>query len=152
MNLDKTDLKIIKLLQKNSRLSLKHLSEKVFLSQPSVKNRLQRLIDSGCIESFTLKLNYEKLGFKLAFITRISDINISFNELFAFLKQQQELTEIYSVTGSDNYIVKGFVTNTQEMELLLSKLMNYGKLNTAIILESYDNTDPLEIFNLLTIK
>lgn len=144
MTLDKTDLKIIKLLQKNSRLSLKQLSKDVFLSQPSVKTRLQRLIESGYIESFTLKLNYQKLGFKIAFITRISDITVNFNELFAFLKQQKELTEIYSVTGSDNYIAKGFVRNTQEMEVLLSKLMNYGKLNTAIILESYDNSDPLQ--------
>lgn len=145
MELDRTDIAILKLLRENSRMSLKEISNKVMLSQPSVKTRLNKLIDHDYITSFTVGLNYNKLGFHITFIIRITDITVPFTELLAILKTKDEVLDIYSVTGSDNYIVKGFAKSTQNVDRLLSELMGYGKINTSIILDSYSNDSFLDI-------
>ncbi|HLQ39960.1 MAG TPA: winged helix-turn-helix transcriptional regulator [Tetragenococcus sp.] len=66
--LDSTDLKIIELLAHNSRIKLKILAEQVSLSEPSVKTRIERLADQGIIRSFTIDIDYAKLGYNLSFL------------------------------------------------------------------------------------
>lgn len=60
LNLDKTDLKILQVLQENGRLSNVELSEKVALSPSPCLRRLKQLEDAGIIQntppSFPLSL------------------------------------------------------------------------------------------------
>ena len=50
LNLDKTDLKILQVLQENGRLSNVELSEKVALSPSPCLRRLKQLEDAGIIQ------------------------------------------------------------------------------------------------------
>lgn len=137
MELDRTDIEILKILQENSRTSLKTISKKVMLSQPSVKSRMDKLTDYGYIKAFTIEIDYDKLGLHLAFFIRITDLRIHFKEFQKRLKRMYHISEFYSVTGSDNYIIKGFVKNTDEIDQLLSEMMSYGKITTSIILDHF---------------
>ncbi len=74
-------------------------------------------------------------------------VTLHFNELLTFLKTKNQLTEIFSVTGSDNYLIKGFMKNTEEIDDLLSELMNYGKINTSIILDAHLNPNFLDLLS-----
>ena len=47
--LDRTDIKLIKLLQDNARYSLKYLAEQVCLSTPAVSSRIDKLEKNGYI-------------------------------------------------------------------------------------------------------
>ena len=51
LNLDKTDLKILQVLQENGRLSNVELSEKVALSPSPCLRRLKQLEDAGIIQN-----------------------------------------------------------------------------------------------------
>ena len=51
MKIDNTDIKILKELQLDSRLSIRELSKRVNLSPPSVSERIKKLEDNGVIES-----------------------------------------------------------------------------------------------------
>ena len=67
--MDKIDLKIIELLQKNARFPLKHLAEEVFLSTPAVSSRIEKLQEAGIITGYTANINPIKLGYNIkAFI------------------------------------------------------------------------------------
>ena len=48
--LDRTDIKLIKLLQDNARYSLKYLAEQVCLSTPAVSSRIDKLEKNGYIK------------------------------------------------------------------------------------------------------
>ena len=59
--LDNIDYQIIDMLQKNARISAKEISEKVFLSSTAVAARIDRLVQRGIIDGFTVKLNARAL-------------------------------------------------------------------------------------------
>ena len=68
-NLDEIDLKIIRLLRENGRMSLKELSSEVFLTPPAVAARIEKLGKEGYIKGIHARLNMEKLGYGIkAFI------------------------------------------------------------------------------------
>ena len=60
--MDSIDVQIINILQENSRTSIKQISEKVMLSAPSVKERINKMIVSGLIREFTTVLEPKMLN------------------------------------------------------------------------------------------
>ena len=70
--LDKTDLKILQVLQANGRLSNVELSERVALSPSPCLRRLKQLEDSGIIRQYAALLSPVALGLGLQVIIRVS--------------------------------------------------------------------------------
>ncbi len=54
--IDDTDLKILKLLSADSRIRIKDLSKTVMMSEPSVKRRIEKMVDIGFCGILQLKL------------------------------------------------------------------------------------------------
>ena len=63
--MDSTDQKLLGLLSMNSRLSFAELGRKINLSPSSVRERMQRLEDTGIIKKYSIQLDERKLGFEL---------------------------------------------------------------------------------------
>ncbi|MBC7108905.1 MAG: TRASH domain-containing protein [Methanomassiliicoccales archaeon] len=57
--LDDLDLKLIYLLLDDARLSISELTERLGVSRPTVRARLEKLEKDGIIEGYTIKLNPE---------------------------------------------------------------------------------------------
>ena len=55
--LDSVDLKILELLQWNARMTLKEISETVYLTSPAVSARIEKLERCGIIEGYHAKVN-----------------------------------------------------------------------------------------------
>lgn len=47
INLDEADLKILKLLSQDARMSLKDIADRVFMTSPTVASRIHRMEKSG---------------------------------------------------------------------------------------------------------
>ena len=60
--MDEIDLKLLRLLQKNSRTPIKTLAGEVRLSSPAVSARIERLEKQGVIRAYTLDLDPLQLG------------------------------------------------------------------------------------------
>ena len=65
MDLDVIDLKILKLLQEDARLSNQDLADLVHLSASACHRRVKILESNGIIEKYQAKINYAKLGIKI---------------------------------------------------------------------------------------
>lgn len=61
MAVDETDKEILEILQENGRMSYREISERVGVTPPTVKSRIDDMADEGIIEGFTVKLDEEKL-------------------------------------------------------------------------------------------
>ncbi|WKB36965.1 Lrp/AsnC family transcriptional regulator [Terrilactibacillus sp. S3-3] len=72
MNLDKTDVKIIELLKKDGRLSIRALGRQVHLSPPSVAERVKKLEDEAILTGYTVRVNRKKLGFVIDCFVEVS--------------------------------------------------------------------------------
>lgn len=107
--LDAIDLKLLKLLQTNSRLTTKELSQEVGLSISPVYERVKRLENEGFIEKYVALLNPEKLnlGFIVYVNVRLSKQTIECSNKFIELVQTiPEVTECYSVSGTPDFLIK----------------------------------------------
>lgn len=59
MKIDDLDLKLIYLLMDDARLSISELAERLGVSRPTVRTRLEKLEKEGVIQGYTIKLNPE---------------------------------------------------------------------------------------------
>lgn len=64
-NIDDTDKQIISLIQKNPEISQSEISEKVGISQPAARARINKLKENGLI-SFHTGVNHRKAGLYMA--------------------------------------------------------------------------------------
>jgi len=62
MELDETEIKILRELQKDASISNRRLAKKVEVSTPTISSKIEKLEDMGIIQGYKLHLDYDKLG------------------------------------------------------------------------------------------
>lgn len=134
--MDTTDLKIIKILQEDGRISMKELGSKVNLTSPAVSERVKRLEESGIISGYTAIIEPKKLHMHVQAIVHVG-MKVSSHAKFKKLAiEEPAIIECHHVTGEDCMTVKVVCQDTQELEHILDKIQTIGNTKTAIILSS----------------
>lgn len=109
MQLDKTDISILNLLQEDAKMTHKLMSQKLNLSTTAIFERVKKLEGNGLIERYSAILNRKALGKELMVFTHVrldrhSKQNIAdFESQIALLK---EVHECYHISGDYDYILK----------------------------------------------
>ena len=67
MILDDKDREIIRLLEENSRYSIREIAGKVGLSHMAVYKRIKKLVDMGVIKKFSIIVDPSNLGYSCAY-------------------------------------------------------------------------------------
>ncbi|SDM56268.1 Lrp/AsnC family transcriptional regulator, leucine-responsive regulatory protein [Oryzisolibacter propanilivorax] len=113
--LDRVDLRILKILQADGRLSNLKLAEAVALSPTAVLARVQRLVRDGFILGYEARLNPLKLGAgMLVFVEVLLDRTTPnvFEQFKAAVQVHPEIMECHMVAGGFDYLLK---TRTADM-------------------------------------
>lgn len=108
-NLDSIDIKLLKLLQQNSRLTTKELAQEVGLSISPVYERVKRLESEGYIDRYVALLSPCKLN--LGFMAFIGvqlkrQTPEGAREFVEKVQNIPEVTECFSVVGHYDFILK----------------------------------------------
>ena len=139
--IDEIDIKILDLLQNNSRIKRNVVAEKIGLSLPSVTDRMNRLEENGTIESYITKLNHKLLGKDItAFIFVTSDSSAHYKDFISHANQTPGILECHSITGDGSHILKIRTENTSSLEKLLAKIQSWKGVRstrTSIVLSSH---------------
>lgn len=107
--LDKTDLKILKLLQQNARMPMTELAETVGLSTTPVTERVRRLEREGYITGYHARLNPHALGQTLLVFVEIKLQSKSGNIFEDFRREASRIPQIlecHLVSGEYDYLIK----------------------------------------------
>ena len=108
-SLDRTDLKILRCLQEDGRISNLKLAETVALSPTAVLARVQRLTREGYILGYEARLNPLKLGAGMLVFVEIlldrTNANV-FEEFRAAVQVRPEIMECHLVAGGFDYLLK----------------------------------------------
>ncbi|WHH58860.1 Lrp/AsnC family transcriptional regulator [Petroclostridium sp. X23] len=134
--MDSIDYRIIRLLQKNGRLSMKKLGELVSLTPPAVAERVKKLEETGVICGYRAVINPEKLGKIIKAVVNISMKPEKRNEFLKLVAENPNIVECHHVTGSYSMTIKAIFKETVELESLIGKLQQFGHTETLIILSS----------------
>ncbi|MBQ1215786.1 MAG: Lrp/AsnC family transcriptional regulator [Firmicutes bacterium] len=138
--MDIIDVKILEVLQANSRVSISELSKKVNLSLSAVSERLKKLESSNVIEKYTVILNSQALDKELSVIMNISLENPHMTSDFLnFVRTEDEILECHYVTGEYDYVLKITTRNTATLELLMNRIKGISgikRTQTNVVLSS----------------
>ena len=138
--MDIIDVKILEVLQANSRVSISELSKKVNLSLSAVSERLKKLESSNVIEKYTVILNSQALDKELSVIMNISLENPHMTSDFLnFVCTEDEILECHYVTGEYDYVLKITTRNTATLELLMNRIKGISgikRTQTNVVLSS----------------
>lgn len=116
--IDNTDLKILSLLNKDSRKTLVDISTQTNLTPNGINNRIKSLENNGIIMEYTISLNWKKLGYEW-FAIQIKlhkyDEEID-NKIELFFKNHKKVVFYYKyLGGSWDYDIGVLVQNSDEL-------------------------------------
>ena len=123
MKLDRTDRKILQLMQGNARISNLELAEAVGLSPTPCSRRVKRLEESGLIRGHVTLLDQSQLGLKLTAYIGISMDRHTPDRFEAFEAEVVQYPEVLAcsvVTGqSSDYLLRAVVPDMEYYEKFL---------------------------------
>ena len=121
--LDTIDKKILALLQKNARMTVKEMSKQLNLSSTPIFERIKKLEKNGVIDHYTVVLNQEKMGKKLNAFVHISLKDHSKQIVEAFVERIMsipEVVECHFTTGNYSIFIKVLCKNNEHLMHLLN--------------------------------
>ena len=107
--MDKIDFRILKILEKDGRITNSDLSERVGLSKTPCQLRVKSLIKSGIIKGFKAVLNNSKLDQNHIAFTEVKLNDTRDTALKSFNEAVQEIPEIeqcHMIAGKFDYLLK----------------------------------------------
>lgn len=125
--LDRTDLKILQILQENSKITNLDLSKKIGLSPAPTLERVKKLEQSGIIESYHAQVNPQTIGLNVKTFVLVSLAWQKENALNNFLEKVngvEEITECYIITGEADFLMKIVTKDIPSYEKLLFKTLS----------------------------
>ena len=138
--MDNLDLKLLDLIQVNSRLTADQLSEHVCLSSSACQRRLKRLRKDGVIESEVAIISPAKVGRRLTMIVEVTlererpDI---IDKVKKLMINTPEVQQCYYVTGSVDLIVILTVQDIEDYDHFSKRFFfedsNIRRFNTLVV-------------------
>ena len=114
VQLDETDIKILKIINDDVRISYRQISRDLGISVGTVHNRIDKMLKSGVIEKFAPVLNHRKLGYQF---TSIIGVKVNGGELESWENKtasNKNIVGIYDVTGEYDAILIAKFKDTDE--------------------------------------
>jgi Lrp/AsnC family leucine-responsive transcriptional regulator len=151
-DLDRTDLKILRCLQDDGRISNLKLAQVVALSPTAVLARVQRLSKEGFILGYEARLNPLKLGAgMMVFVEVLLDRTTPnvFEAFKAAVQVRAEIMECHMVAGGFDYLLKTRMADMAAYRAfagtVLWQLPGVRETRTYAVMEEVKNTTYLPL-------
>lgn len=139
MEIDEVDKKILNVLLKNPKLSVRDIAKLVGVSSVTVLKRIKHLEKEGVIKSYTAYLDYSKTGYDLEVIIKIRVSKGKLFEVEEKIAVHKNIFAVYDITGDFDVIVIARFKNRKSLDAFLKKIQTYSfveRTETAMILNT----------------
>ena len=137
MDLDETDVKILKTLVSDARLSSRQISKKSGVSIGTVLSRMKRMEREGLIKGYSAVVDHEKMGYQLTALVEITVSKGRLLEMENAIARMPNVCCVYDVTGlTDAFVVAKF-KNREEVSRFAKRLLALPyveRTNTHLVL------------------
>ena len=119
--LDEIDIRILRKLVSDARLSYRNIAEQIGVSPPTVLARVEKLERNKIIKSYSALLDHEKLGYDLTAIIEVTAIKNKVVEVEKVLSKYENVCAIYDITGLTDMIIVAKFRNRKELSNFVKK-------------------------------
>jgi Lrp/AsnC family leucine-responsive transcriptional regulator len=140
---EEQDLRILRLLSADGRMSFTDLGKATGLSTSAVHQRVKRLEQRGLIKGYGATIDYDLMGLPLTAFVSIRPIDPSQpDDSPERLREVPEIESCWSVAGDESYILKVRVSKPTDLEDLLARIRaaaNVSTRTTIVLSTPYEN-------------
>ncbi|GAA5224719.1 Lrp/AsnC family transcriptional regulator [Membranihabitans marinus] len=145
--LDEIDLRILRILQEDSKKTTKEIAQTLCLTATPVYERIRRLEKGGYIKKYVALLSKNRINRP---VTAICMVSLRYHDegfIDKFERQIKELAEVqecYHMAGKVDFFLKINLANLEDyhdfVRLKLSKIENIGVLESYFVLKEILHT------------
>src|SRR6267142_5876052 len=139
--LDLIDTKILGELQSDARITMAELARRIHLSQPAVRERVQKLEAGGVIRGFRTSVDAHALGYGIRAIMRVGRCESTRME--KLIAKTPEIVTAFNITGEDSWILEIAVIDVRHLDAVVSRFCAVAVTSTSIILKALREHHPL---------
>jgi DNA-binding Lrp family transcriptional regulator len=150
--LDNIDRSILKILQKDGRITNAQLSKDIGLSPAPTLERVKKLELTGYIKSYHAVLDKEKLGLDVTTFVIVSlkqHNKETVNKFMEGINEVEEVIECHHTTGKGDFMLKVVSKDIGEYQkLMLEEISNIeviADMQTIVILSTFKNTKAIPV-------
>ena len=109
VKLDRIDLRILRDLQENGRMTNVELARRVGISPPPCLRRVRALEETGCIRGFHAEIDSEALGFNVTVFANVGLHSQAEADLVAFealVRSWPEVRDCHMLAGETDFLLR----------------------------------------------
>ena len=152
MKLDEIDLKILRLLQNDAKLTNKALSANLALSVTAVYERIKKLEKTGFIQGYVALVSKEKVDKSFVAFCHVKLVQHTQDNVKQFEREViaiDEVLECYRLSGDYDYLLKVHVKDMESYrKFMIEKLTNLnhiGSTHSMFMINEVKHTTALNI-------
>ena len=126
LGLDELDYKILKLLEKDGRMSFAKIGREINLSRTTVWERVAQMQEKGIIERFSVIINPKAVGLNLSVFFEIECMPSKLLAIAGDLSKNEYILSVNQMTGRSMLHVHAALASTSHMESFLKEII-YSK-------------------------
>jgi DNA-binding Lrp family transcriptional regulator len=123
MELNETDIKILKNLLEDARFSSRQIAKNVGVSVGTVLSRIKKMEEDGLIKGYVVILDHEKLGYELTVVTEITVSKGRLVEMEKEIAKMPGVCGVYDVTGLTDAVIIAKFKNREELGRFTKQLL-----------------------------
>ena len=116
--MDSLDREILAILRRDSRTPYTEIADRVGTSEGTVRNRVERLVEEGIIERFTVAT---RTGNVKAMIEVGVAVDVDTTEVSELMAEWAEVDFVWQVSGEEDIVVVADTTDTGALNDLITK-------------------------------
>jgi Lrp/AsnC family leucine-responsive transcriptional regulator len=120
---DEVDKKILDLLSKNSRISVREISKIINVSPPTISRRIRKLEENGVIKGYVSIIEDEELGYDCRALLLIKVAGKSDqNSIVEKMRENERICNLYSTVGNYDIISTATCSELNELSNFIKTL------------------------------
>jgi Lrp/AsnC family leucine-responsive transcriptional regulator len=150
--LDRTDRKILALLQADGRMTNAALAERINLSPSACLRRVERLEQAGVIAGYVALVRQEAVGRPTSIFVEVALKTQSEESLKAFeraVRACPDVMECYLMSGDYDYLIRVVAADTQDYERIhkqhLTRLPGVARIRSSFALRAICKKTALDV-------
>jgi Lrp/AsnC family leucine-responsive transcriptional regulator len=139
--LNKQELELLRMLQRNSRFDINNLTDKLNMSRTSVYDKIKKLESEGYIKDYVALVDHKKVGLNFTVIVTVSLNSQRIDYVEEFSRQVaalEEVVEAYVTGGIFDYVLKVVVkdpdTYNEFIANKLSVIPHISKIQSSFVM------------------
>ncbi len=156
LSLDRTDLRLLSVLQEHGRAPNAEIATQVNLSPSACLRRIQRLESAGVIQGYAALVDPKRVGLGLQAFVRVQlekHGQLGLDRFIAGVNEWDEVVACHALTGDMDYLLQVVVQDLEHFSrFLLDKLINatgVADVNSSFVLRTVKQTRALPLGHLI---